>query len=116
MNTESIMMYNKTYPYPSSGGTETISFNDSTFNIYENETKVDKAFRKITITYYGQGDKNYITNCSYENNVITLTIPPNNNTKRHFTVILQYSVNWNYSTDKTYLFRFQYYQQGIETT
>ena len=115
-DTESIMMYNKTYPYPSSGGTETISFNDSTFNIYENETKVDKVFRGITITYYGQGDKNYITKYSYENNVITLTIPPNNNTKRQFVVDLQYSVNWNYSTRKAFDFKFQYYQEGIKTT
>ena len=118
-NIEPITMYNKTHPYPSSGGTETISFNDSTFNIYENETKVDNAFRKITITYYGQGGKDYITNCSYENNVITLTIPPNiSNTKRHFAVELQYSVNWNYSTHKgvDFIFRFDYYQQGIETT
>ena len=103
--------------YPQSGGTETISFNDSTFNIYENETKVDNAFRIITITYEGQGGIDYITNYSYENNVITVTIPPNpNNTLRHFYVDLQYTVNWKYSTDNTYLFRFQYYQQGIETT
>ena len=118
-NNELITRYSTTHPYPSSGGTETISFNDSTFNIYENETKVDNAFRKITITYYGQGGKDYITNCSYENNVITLTIPPNiSNTKRHFAVELQYSVNWNYSTHKgvDFIFRFDYYQQGIETT
>ena len=75
-------------------------------------------FSIITITYFGQGDKNYVTKYSYENNVITLTIPPNNNTKRHFTVELQYSVNWNYSTHKgvDFIFRFDYYQQGIETT
>ena len=118
-NAELITRYSTTHPYPSSGGTETISFNDSTFNIYENETKVDNAFRKITITYYGQGDKDYVTKYSYENNVITLTIPPNiSNTKRHFAVELQYSVNWNYSTHKgvDFIFRFDYYQQGIETT
>ena len=115
-NTELITRYSITHPYPSSGGTETISFNDSTFNIYENETKVDKVFRGITITYYGQGDKNYITKYSYENNVITLTIPPNNNTKRQFVVDLQYSVNWNYSTRKAFDFKFQYYQEGIKTT
>ena len=118
-NTELITRYSTTHPYPSSGGTETISFNDSTFNIYENETKVDNAFRKITITYYGQGDKNYITGCSYENNVITVTIPPNtSNTKRHFAVDLQYSVNWNYSTHKgvDFIFQFNYYQAGVETT
>ena len=115
-NTELITRYSITHPYPSSGGTETISFNDSTFNIYENETKVDKVFSRITITYFGQEGRDYITNCSYENNVITLTIPPNNNTKRHFTVDLQYSVNWNYSTDKDFIFKFQFYQEGIKTT
>ena len=115
-DTESIMMYNKTYPYPSSGGTETISFNDSTFNIYENETKLDEVFNHITIIY-NQGGKDYVTKYSYENNVITLTIPPNiSNTGRHFTVALYYSVNWNYSTDEFFIFEFDYYQQGIETT
>ena len=115
-NNELITRYSITHPYPSSGGTETISFNDSTFNIYENETKVYKVFSGITITY-NEGGKDYVTKYSYENNVITLTIPPNpNNTKRNFYVDLQYTVNWTYSTDKTYLFRFQYYQQGIETT
>ena len=116
-NIESITMYNKTHPYPSSGGTETISFNDSTFNIYENETKVDKVFRKIKITYYIQGDENYITKYSYDKKKITLTIPPNiSNTERHFAVDLQYSVKWNYSTNKDFIFKFDYYQQGIETT
>ena len=118
-NTESITMYSTTHPYPSSGGTETISFNDSTFNIYENETKVGKVFSIITIAYFGQGqgDKDYITKYSYENNVITLTIPPNpNNTKRHFAVDLHYSINWNYSTRKGFDFKFQFYQEGIKTT
>ena len=118
-NNELITRYSTIHPYPSNGGTETISFNDSTINIYENETKVDKAFRKITITYYGQEGKDYITNCSYENNVITLTIPPNiSNTKRHFAVDLQYSVNWNYPTHKgvDFIFKFDYYQAGVETT
>ena len=113
-NTKSITMYNKTHPYPSSGGTETISFNDSTFNIYENETKVDKVFSIIKITYYIQGDENYIKNCSYDKKKITLTIPPNiSNTKRHFAVDLQYSVNWNYSTNKDFIFKFDYYQQRM---
>ena len=116
-NTESMTMYNKTHPYPSSGGTATISFNDSAFNIYENETKLDRVYSIITITYYGQGDKNYITKYSYENNVITVTIPPNiSNTERNFAVDLHYSVNWNYSTDVDFIFKFDYYQQGIETT
>lgn len=116
-DTESIKMYTITHPYPSSGGTETISFNDSTFNIYENETKVHKAFSRIAITYYGQGDKDYITNSSYENNVLTVTIPPNiSNTERHFTVGLYYSVNWNYSTGEFFIFEFDYYQAGVKTT
>ena len=75
-------------------------------------------FSQITIIY-NQGGKDYITKYSYENNVITVTIPPNiSNTERHFTVELQYSVNWNYSTHKgvDFIFRFDYYQQGIETT
>ena len=118
-NDESITRYSITHPYPSSGGTETISFNDSTFNIYENETKVGKVFSIITIAYFGQGqgDKDYITKYSYENNVITLTIPPNiSNTERHFTVALYYSVNWNSSTDEFFIFNFDYYQAGVETT
>ena len=111
-DTESIMMYNKPYPYPSSGGTETISFNDSTFNIYENETKVDKVFSSITIAYYDIGDTHYITKYSYENNVITVTIPPNiRNTERHFAVALHYSVNWNSSTDEEFIFSFEYWQR-----
>ena len=116
-NTEEIKMYNKTHPYPSSGGTETISFNDSAFNIYENETKLDEVFDYITIIYYGLGGEDYVTKYSYENNVITVTISPNiSNTERHFAVALYYSVKWNYSTDNTYIFRFDYFQQGIETT
>ena len=111
-DTESIMMYNKTYPYPSSGGTETISFNDSTFNIYENETKVDKVLSGITIAYFDIGDTHYITKYSYENNVITVTIPPNiRNTERHFAVALHYSVNWNSSTDEEFIFNFEYWQR-----
>ena len=110
-NVEPITMYNKTHPYPSSGGTETISFNDSTFNIYENETKLDEVFSQITIIY-NQGGKDYITKYSYENNVITLTIPPNiRNTERHFAVALHYSVNWNYSTDEEFIFNFEYWQR-----
>lgn len=113
-NTKLITMYNKIQPYPSSGGTETISFNDSTFNIYENETKVDKVFSKIDIIYYGQGDKDYVKNYSYNNKEITLTIPPNiSNTERHFGVGLHYSVNWNYSTNKNFNFQFDYYQQRM---
>ena len=113
-NTKSITMYNKTHPYPSSGGTETISFNDSTFNIYENGTKVDKVFSRITIEYYDMGDTNYITKYSYENNVITVTIPPNiRNTERHFAVDLEYRVKWNYSTNKDFIFKFDYYQQRM---
>ena len=115
-NIEPITMYNKTHPYPSSGGTETISFNDSTFNIYENETKLDEVFSQITIIY-NQGGKDYVTKYSYENNVITVTIPPNiSNTERHFTVALYYSVNWNSSTDEFFIFQFDYYQAGVETT
>ena len=107
-----ITMYNSNHPYPSGGGTETISFNDSTFNIYENEIKVDKVYSGITIIYNGQGDKNYITKYSYENNVITVTIPPNiSNTERHFAVALHYSVNWNSSTDEEFIFNFEYWQQ-----
>ena len=116
-NTESITMYNRTHPYPSSGGTETISFNDSAFNIYENETKLDEVFDYITIIYYGQGGEDYVTKYSYENNVITVTISPNiSNTERHFAVALYYSVKWNYSTDKFFIFGFAYYQAGVETT
>ena len=115
-HSHTIMLYEYGSLYPQSGGTETISFNDSTFNIYENETKVGKEFNQIEIGYFS-GGKDYITNYSYENNVITVTIPPNiSNTERKFYVDLRYSVNWEYSTDNTYLFRFQYYQQGIETT
>ena len=115
-HSHTITIYGSTHSYPQSGGIESIRFNDSTFHIYENGTKVVKEFNQITIGYYGE-EKDYITNYSYENNVITVTIPPNpNNTKRNFYVDLQYTVNWTYSTDKTYLFRFQYYQQGIETT
>ena len=102
--------------YPQSGGNESISFNDSDFNIYENGTKVSKEFDQIKIGYY-DGGKDYITNYSYDKNKIKLTIPPNpNNTQRSFHIDLQYTVNWNYSTDNTYIFRFDYYQQGIETT
>ena len=116
-NIEPITMYNKTHPYPSNGGTETISFNDSAFNIYENETKLDEVFDYITIIYYGQGGEDYVTKYSYENNVITVTISPNiSNTERHFTVALYYSVNWKHSTDEFFTFNFDYYQQGIETT
>ena len=117
-HSHTITMYGSTDSYPQSGGTESISFNDSTFNIYENETKVDKVFSIITIKYYNsQGDKDYIKNYSYNKKEITLTIPPNiSNTERNFYVDLKYTVNWNYSTDNTYLFRFKYYQQGIETT
>ena len=116
-NNELITRYSTTHPYPSSGGTETISFNDSTFNIYENETKVDKVFSRITITYYIQGDEKYITKYSYENNVITVSIPPNpNNTERHFAVELNYRVKWNYSTNKDFIFKFDYYQAGVKTT
>ena len=115
-HSHTITIYGSTYSYPQSGGTESIRFNDSTFNIYENETKVGKEFNQIKIGYFN-GGKDYITNYSYENNVITVTIPPNpNNTKRNFYVDLQYTVNWKYPTDNTYLFRFEYYQQGIETT
>ena len=116
IHSHTITLYGLSVSYPQSGGIETIIFNDSAFNIYENGTKVVKEFNKITIGYF-DGGKDYITNYSYENNVITVTIPPNpNNTKRNFYVDLRYTVNWTYSTDKTYLFRFQYYQQGIETT
>ena len=113
IHSHTITLYGLSVSYPQSGGIETIIFNDSAFNIYENGTKVVKEFN---IGYF-DGGKDYITNYSYENNVITVTIPPNpNNTKRNFYVDLRYTVNWTYSTDKTYLFRFQYYQQGIETT
>lgn len=115
-HTHTITLYGYGSLYPQSGGNDTITFNDSAFNIYENGTKVVKEFNQIKIGYF-DGGKDYITNYSYENNVITVTIPPNpNNTKRNFYVDLQYTVNWKYSTDNTYLFRFQYYQQGIETT
>ena len=102
--------------YPQSGGNESISFNDSDFNIYENGTKVVKEFDQIKIGYY-DGGKDYITNYSYDKNKIKLTIPPNpNNTQRNFHIDLEYTVNWNYSTDNKYIFRFDYFQQGIETT
>ena len=100
--------------YPQSGGNESISFNDSDFNIYENGTKVSKEFDQIKIGYY-DGGKDYITNYSYENNVITLVIPPNPlNNQRNFYVGLSYSYSFN--GDYTFYISFQYYQQGIETT
>ena len=116
IHSHTITLYGLSSSYPQSGGIETIIFNDSAFNIYENGIKVDKEFNQITIGYYGE-EKDYITNYSYEKNKIKLTIPPNpNNTQRNFHIDLEYTVNWNYSTDNKYIFRFDYFQQDIETT
>ena len=113
-----ITLYTSMKPYPQSGGTEQIIFDDSTLNIYVNESLANKEFKEIKINYYSTsiGGQDYITDYSYENNVITLVIPPNPlNNQRNFYIGLSYSYSVN-GYSYTFLISFQYYQQGIETT
>ena len=117
-NSELITLYTSIKPYPQSGGTEQIIFDDSTLNIYVNESLINHEFKEITIDYYSTstGGQDYITDYSYENNVITLVIPPNpNNAQRNFIINLAFSYTIN-GDSYAFKFEFQYYQQGIETT
>ena len=111
-------LYNSKNPYPQSGGTEQIIFNDNALNIYVNESLINHEFKEIKINYYSTstGGQDYITDYSYENNVLTLVIPPNpNNAQRNFAIDLTFSYTIN-GDSYTFEFGFQYYQQGIETT
>lgn len=111
-------LYNSKNPYPQSGGTEQIIFDDNALNIYVNESLINHEFKEITIDYYSTstGGQDYITDYSYENNVITLVIPPNpNNAQRNFSINLAFSYTIN-GDSYAFKFKFQYYQQGIETT
>ena len=110
--------YYTSSPYPQSGGTAVITFNDSNLKIYENGISRPKTFNETTISYWSSstGGKDYITDVSYTNSKLTIVVPPNpNNAQRNFTINLIYDVNFS-TTKQKFKFGFEYYQQGIETT
>lgn len=114
-NSKLITLYTSIKPYPQSGGTEQIIFDDSTLNIYVNESLANKEFKEIKINYYltSIGGQDYITDYSYENNVITLVIPPNPlNNQRNFAINLIYDVNFS-TTKQKFTFSFQFYQEAL---
>lgn len=107
--------YYTSSPYPQSGGTAVITFNDSNLKIYENGISRPKTFNETTITYWSSstGGKDYITDVSYTNSKLTIVVPPNpNNAQRNFTINLIYDVNFS-TTKQKFTFSFQFYQEAL---
>ena len=113
-----VTLYYKSSPYPQSGGTAVITFNDSKFKIYENGISRTKTYNETTIGYWSTstGGEDYITDVSYSNSKLTIVVPSNpTNVKRNFAINLIYDVDLS-TTKQKFTFSFEFYQEALTQT